>query len=273
MYQEKEFDNTFDLNTYDFHARMYDPALGRTFQMDPHAENYFSLSPNSFFANNPLLFIDPTGKDIKFYSWEKNEDGEWKRKQVSFDKLDKNVQKALEAFAKTEVGNAYLSQFAKAGDKVGSVEFKSEGEFSKHEMGFDQFNSEGSGYGTSGDSYDGKRVNFYMKINTARSDQDQNPESYAITAGHEAFIHLGQYDEKLIKAIENNDVKAYNAIRAERTKIAKDRNGGPEHDGYSEGKPEYTRMRGYMNQLKNVLNPSVVNKQIQRHDNTFKPKK
>ena len=159
----------------------------------------------------------------------------------------------------------------KAGDKVGSVEFKTDGEFSKHEMGFDQFESKGSAHGTSGDSYDGKRVGFYMKINTARSDQDQNPESYAITAGHEAFIHLDQYDEKLIKAIENKDVKAYYAIKAERRKIARDRNGGqPEHDGYSQGKPEYSRMRGYMNQLKNILNPSEVNKQIQKHDSKLK---
>ena len=82
--------------------------------MDPHAENYFSLSPYSWAANNPMLFVDPTGKDINFYVWEQNDDGEWKRKQVAFNQLDKNVQKALESFAKTDVGNAYLSQFAKS---------------------------------------------------------------------------------------------------------------------------------------------------------------
>ncbi|NJN28507.1 MAG: RHS repeat-associated core domain-containing protein [Cyclobacteriaceae bacterium] len=268
LYQGKELQP--ETETYDFHARGYDPIIGRTWQMDPHAENYFSFSPYSFSANNPLLFIDPTGKDINFYTWEKDEDGEWQRKQVAFDKLDKNVQKALEAFAKTDAGNAYLSQFAKAGDKVGSVEFKSDGKFSKHEMGFDQFDSKGAAYGTSGDLYDGKRVSFYMKINTARSDEYQNPESYAITTGHEAFIHLDQFDEELIQAIENKNSKAYFAIKAKRNRIANDRNGGSEHDGHIAGKPEYARMKGYLNQLKNVLNPVDVNKQIQKHESKLK---
>nr|WP_245405192.1 RHS repeat-associated core domain-containing protein [Algoriphagus sp. AGSA1] len=269
LYQGKEMMDDQNLNIYDFHARGYDPVIGRTLQQDPHAENYLSLSPYSWAGNNPMLYVDPDGMDINFYTWVQNGE-EWERKEVSFDQLDKNIQKALESFAKTNEGNAFLGQFAKAGDKIGSVEFKADGEFSKHEMGFDQFSASGYAYGTSGDTYDGKRIGFYMKLNTARSNEDQNPESYAITAGHEAFIHLDQYTENLIKAVQNNDAKAYRAIKGERRKIANDRNGGPEHDGYMENKQEYARMRGFVNQLKNLLNPSEVNKQIQKHDNRLK---
>jgi len=51
------------LDWYDFEARYYDAALGRTTTQDPHAESYYSHSPYSMFFNNPLLFIDPTGMD------------------------------------------------------------------------------------------------------------------------------------------------------------------------------------------------------------------
>ncbi|MBN1951602.1 MAG: hypothetical protein JW801_10390 [Bacteroidales bacterium] len=47
---------------------MYEPSLGRFHTLDPHAENYLSWTPYNYAANNPILFIDPTGMD-----WEKTE--------------------------------------------------------------------------------------------------------------------------------------------------------------------------------------------------------
>jgi RHS repeat-associated protein len=52
-----------NLNTFDFHARMYDPQIGRSFQPDPHADAYASKSPFSFLGNNPICITDPTGMD------------------------------------------------------------------------------------------------------------------------------------------------------------------------------------------------------------------
>jgi RHS repeat-associated protein len=43
LYQGKEYQIELGLDTYDFEWRMYDPAIGRTFQLDPHADSYFSL--------------------------------------------------------------------------------------------------------------------------------------------------------------------------------------------------------------------------------------
>jgi RHS repeat-associated protein len=45
--------------------RRYDPAFGRFLSVDPHAANYPSLSPYVYAANNPLIFIDPDGREVK----------------------------------------------------------------------------------------------------------------------------------------------------------------------------------------------------------------
>ena len=48
---------------YDYHFRMYDPAIGRMLQMDPHASDYGKMSPYSYAFNDPVLVIDPDGRD------------------------------------------------------------------------------------------------------------------------------------------------------------------------------------------------------------------
>ncbi len=60
-YNAKELDSHNGLNLYDYHARQYDPALGRFTTMDPLAEQYYSTSPYAYCANNPVRYIDPTG--------------------------------------------------------------------------------------------------------------------------------------------------------------------------------------------------------------------
>ena len=64
--QSKEFTDASGLELYDFNARMQDPQLGRFCQIDPMSENYASLAPYNYVANNPINGIDPDGKDIIF---------------------------------------------------------------------------------------------------------------------------------------------------------------------------------------------------------------
>jgi RHS repeat-associated protein len=74
--QNKEFSDGSGLEEYDFASRMYDPQLGRFMNPDPHSENYYELSPYGFVNNNPLIYIDPTGKDFAIY-FTQDKAGNW----------------------------------------------------------------------------------------------------------------------------------------------------------------------------------------------------
>ena len=44
---------------YNYHARLYDPSIGRFYQMDPK-EQYFS--PYKYAGNSPVSMVDPDGQ-------------------------------------------------------------------------------------------------------------------------------------------------------------------------------------------------------------------
>ncbi|MCC5943521.1 MAG: hypothetical protein JJT94_01195, partial [Bernardetiaceae bacterium] len=64
LFNGKERETALSLHLYDFHARQQDPQLGRFWGVDALASKYFSLSPFAHVANNPLIFIDPDGREI-----------------------------------------------------------------------------------------------------------------------------------------------------------------------------------------------------------------
>ncbi len=63
-YNGKELNEELGLDWYDYHARQYDPSLGRMLGIDPHADNYFTYSPYNYVLNIPTIAVDPDGKDV-----------------------------------------------------------------------------------------------------------------------------------------------------------------------------------------------------------------
>jgi RHS repeat-associated protein len=60
----KELDNQNGLNWYDFGARWFDVAgVPMWTSVDPLAEKYYNVSPYAYCNNNPVMFIDPDGRD------------------------------------------------------------------------------------------------------------------------------------------------------------------------------------------------------------------
>jgi RHS repeat-associated protein len=65
----KEKQTELGLHQYDYGARGYDYQINRTTTLDPHADRYVNVSAYSFLNNNPLRFIDPTGRDVTETEW------------------------------------------------------------------------------------------------------------------------------------------------------------------------------------------------------------
>lgn len=65
-YNGKEEISALGLNWTDYGARMLDKALGRWWVIDPLAEKYHPISTYAYVLNNPIVFIDPDGREVQF---------------------------------------------------------------------------------------------------------------------------------------------------------------------------------------------------------------
>src|SRR5690606_7962369 len=267
----KELDESLRLNWLDFGARNYMPDIGRTPTLDPSAENYFSVSPYGFFANNPISFTDTTGADILFWRCNSDGDGGGEWEQVSYDQLDEISQKALADFAKADAGKSFLGLFANKGDKIGDVEFTENGKYSNHNWNFGEYSSYGSAEGTTqspiphvleGPAQEGQKgpsyIDFYTNLNTfIENNTDIN---FAETTGHEVFLHLKQYLDAYIEAFENSGTKGAKAVMDKHNKG--NYMGYRDHFSMANKTKASKEYYEFINQLKSVFNPREVQKHV-----------
>lgn len=95
-------------------------------------EKYPNISTYIYTANNPVKFIDPDGKDIRFFIAVQDKRGDVVNKQVSFSQLSKKAQNAFLFFAITDLGKEFLSNFIDQEQKFGSVTLTRETEFNQN---------------------------------------------------------------------------------------------------------------------------------------------
>lgn len=204
--QRKEFTDDSGLEWLDYGARMYDNQIGRFFTQDRFADDYHSLAPYQYTANNPINFVDVNGDYIIIHGADKDgnqysvmyENG--KAYNYTQDK-DGNVTKGTVWDGKNEfIEQAVTDLNGIAGTKKGKTVV-------------DDLQGSKSGYNISEaanllssntDTPDGKpgggKISYYQK-GGSHNDMDKNPS--AVVLGHELFHAWASEFNKAVTGINN----------------------------------------------------------------------
>jgi RHS repeat-associated protein len=87
----KEEQDELSLNTTGFGWRQYNPAIGRWSVVDQLAEKYYSMSPYTFVANNPINLVDLDGREI-----DEESRAEWDKQKKSVENRRDHLQKRID---------------------------------------------------------------------------------------------------------------------------------------------------------------------------------
>ena len=125
LYNGKEFIEAHGLNEYDSQARMYYAPIMRTTTMDPLAEEYYYISPYAWCGNNPVKYIDPDGREIKWES--QKEEKVYRRYKKTVNSRERKAAKEVASINKKLQKNprnraALLSKLANAEQKLGTYQ-------------------------------------------------------------------------------------------------------------------------------------------------------
>ena len=120
LYNGKEANGHLGVNLFDYGARLYDPAIGRWFVVDPMAEKAPDWTPYRYGFNNPMKYTDPTGmfeyvkggygEDIEVGNvWSHTEDGDYLT-----DKMEKSEDKKTSSSSVVSVNTGDQEEKKKA---------------------------------------------------------------------------------------------------------------------------------------------------------------
>jgi hypothetical protein len=209
--------------------------------------------------------VDRDGKKIKFFQWVVNEKmnggGYWR---VS---MDTKALAPLEAFAKTEEGFKFLSQYAAKGQEIGSVKFLENGEYADVNLNFQAYDIPSTDYGYTRYQASDNESNFDIGYQFDRA----NKAGISLTIGHEAFLHLDLHDKQFIKAFKQNGITGFNNVQNEDVKI--NYRGKKDHRDYMNGKGGASRFNKFSQQLYQIFGSKTVKQAKQEHDEKYKNNK
>ena len=187
QYNGKELQDELSLGTYDFHARMYDAAVARTFQQDPMSAKYYAFSPYSWAANNPIVFIDPTGMVI-----EEGSQKEWDKQKGYVegrrDKLEARKEKLTAKAEKKGWSNEKLGQkMGNVNERISSLN-GTLGTMTELENSAQTYSLKpGDTSGAGGITYDAKTGNVVLAYNGTANFVHEVTHGGQFEAGHSAF--------------------------------------------------------------------------------------
>ena len=114
LFNAKEFDEETGL--YYYGARYYDPRISLWISTDPKQESYFAFSSYVYCGNNPLIYIDPNGKE-----WEDPAQAE--KLKAKIDNKTTSIQKSILAQkARLESNQAKGKDISKQERKIADFE-------------------------------------------------------------------------------------------------------------------------------------------------------
>ena len=234
---------------------------------DPLAEKYSSVSPYVYCLQNPILYVDPDGRDVVAWLVQHMRVGNKLTPISNRNILTGASASTMRDIMKTKVGSNYISQFMKKGDEFYGYKAEKEGKYSNVVLNITEYSLQGEDkrlYGTLGFAErDGvtnvNDVDGVLTINIFfRGIATEN-------LTHELFVHnAGQIDD-IVNTYKNKGIDAVNAMlnsadldhKALKTLDAK-------HEG--------TKM--YMNMFQDLLNVAPTKyKSIYKEINLINQKK